>query len=283
MARWGFHGQHEAFNDAYFRGAQGPSPDTYLADFGDAASFAAVLAEHGSDIAAVFLEPVMGAAGVVSAPRPFFLEVQSACERAGALLVFDEATVQRLSTGGCQARLDVCPDLTMLGKVIGGGFPVGGVGGRADVMSVVDARRPELNLSGTFAGNTVTMAAGIASVRELTAARIDIMAERLDVIAGAIREAAAAHGLPFSSRSAGSLLNVYFSETAPVANALRQDADMARAFHLAALTRGVFLAPRALLNTSSVLSEDDAHEAAERLQSAVADMARQPVPSGRRL
>src|SRR5439155_17673470 len=80
MARWGFHGQHEVFNDAYFRGAQGPSPDTYLADFGDAAGFAAVLAEHGPEIAAVFLEPVMGAAGVVSAPREFFLEVQSACQ-----------------------------------------------------------------------------------------------------------------------------------------------------------------------------------------------------------
>jgi glutamate-1-semialdehyde 2,1-aminomutase len=273
MARWGFHGQHEVFNDAYFRGAQDPWPDTFVAEFGDVESFARVLADHGSEIAAVFLEPVMGAAGIVSAPREFFLDVQSACQTTGTLFVLDEATVQRLSTGGCQQLLQVRPDLTMLGKVIGGGFPVGGVGGSADVMSVVDARRPDLNLSGTFAGNTVTMAAGIASLRELTADRIATMAERISVIDQAVREAAASQGLPFSSRVAGSLLNVYFSESPPPFNALRQDREVARAFHLAALNRGAFLAPRALINTSSVLSESDVAEAAEKLQAAVGDVA----------
>jgi glutamate-1-semialdehyde 2,1-aminomutase len=176
MARWGFHGQHEAFNDAYFRGKQEAWPDTFIAEFGNAASFAAVLEEHGSEIAAVFLEPIMGSAGVVSAPRDFFADVQAACARAGALFILDEATVQRLSPGGCQALLDIQPDLTMLGKVIGGGFPVGGVGGSRAVMDIVDANRHILNLSGTFAGNPVTMAAGIASLTDLTAERTDVMA-----------------------------------------------------------------------------------------------------------
>ncbi len=142
-------------------------------------------------------------------------------------------------------------------------------------MSVSDARRPELNLSGTFAGNTVSMAAGIASVRELTAERIETMAERTRVIEVALRQAAGEHGLPFSSRSAGSLLSVYFSETPPPFNALRDDSEVARVFHLAALTRGVFIAPRALINTSSVLSESDAQEAAEKLQAAVADVCKE--------
>jgi glutamate-1-semialdehyde 2,1-aminomutase len=273
MARWGFHGQHEAFNDAYFRGQQEPWPDTFIAEFGDAASFAAVLKEYGSEIAAVFLEPIMGSAGIVSAPREFFADVQAACAKAGALFVLDEATVQRLSPGGCQAILGIQPDLTMLGKVIGGGFPVGGVGGRLDVMDIVDASRHILNLSGTFAGNPVTMAAGIASVTDLTAERTGVMAQRLALIDRAIAAAAAEQGLPYSSRVAGSLLNVYFSAEPPPANQLRTDGELVRAFHLAALTRGVFIAPRALINTSSVLTDQDAGLAAEKLQAAVADVA----------
>jgi len=279
MARWGFHGQHEAFNDAYFRGRQDPWPDTFVAEFGDAATFAAVLEEHGDEIAAVFLEPIMGSAGVVTAPREFFTDVQAACAKAGALFVLDEATVQRLSPGGCQAILDIQPELTMLGKVIGGGFPVGGVGGRLDVMDIVDANRHVLNLSGTFAGNPVTMAAGIASVTDLTLERTRVMARHLAVIDRAIAAAAAEQGLPYSSRTAGSLLNVYFSETPPEANQLRTDGEIVRAFHLAALTHGVFIAPRALINTSSVLTEQDTQLAAEKLRAAVADAAAAARPA----
>jgi glutamate-1-semialdehyde 2,1-aminomutase len=273
MARWGFHGQHEAFNDAYFRGKQEAWPDTFIAEFGNAASFAAVLEEHGSEIAAVFLEPIMGSAGVVSAPRDFFAGVQAACARAGALFILDEATVQRLSPGGCQALLDIQPDLTMLGKVIGGGFPVGGVGGSRAVMDIVDANRHVLNLSGTFAGNPVTMAAGIASLTDLTAERTDVMAQRLKRVDQAIADAAAENGLQYSSRTAGSLLNVYFSAEPPPANQLRTDSELVRAFHLAALTHGVFLAPRALINTSAALSDEDTQLAGEKLRAAVADAA----------
>src|SRR5215469_5194862 len=196
-----------------------------------------------------------------------------ACAKAGALFVLDEATVQRLSPGGCQAILDIQPDLTMLGKVIGGGFPVGGVGGRLDVMDIVDANRHVLNLSGTFAGNPVTMAAGIASVTDLTLERTRVMARHLVVIDRAIATAAAEQGLPYSRRTAGSLLNVYFSETPPEVNQLRTDGEIVRAFHLAALTHGVFIAPRALINTSSVLTEQDIQLAAEKLRAAVVDAA----------
>jgi glutamate-1-semialdehyde 2,1-aminomutase len=273
MAQWAFHGQHEAFNDAAFRAGQPPWPDTFVAPFGDCEAFEAILEGHRSDIAAVFLEPVMAAAGLVSAPASFFQRVQRAAAKAGALFVLDEATVMRVNFGGVQELLGVDPDLTILGKVIGGGFPVGGVGGKRDLMNVLDPRQGQLGISGTFSGNPVTMAAGQVSLVELTAERIFSMEGKIEAIDEALAKAAAVQGLPYSSRRVGSLLNTYFSEEPPPSNTLRDDGELITRFHLAALNHGVFMAPRALMNASTVLTDQDVAEAITRLEAAVADVA----------
>ncbi len=274
MARFGYHGSHELFEHGSFDGRLAvPGNDhTLLAEYGNAESFEKVLDEHGHRVAAVFLEPVMGAGGVVTAPPEFFQRVQAAARRAGALFVIDEVIAFRLGVGGAQEALGVEPDLTMLGKLIGGGFPVGALGGRADVMSWLDPRRSRIFHSGTFNGNPVTMAAGAASVRHLSAEQI----ARLDALGGRLADHLAASarnlGLPFSARRVGSLLNVYFLPTAPPANLLRDDHQLMRAFHLAGMNHGLYFASRGMLVVSTVMDEASIDDIAERAAEAMADV-----------
>lgn len=282
MARFGYHGSYEAFEVGSFDGRFHipGAGEALLAPFGDADAFEAVLAQHGPEIAAVFVEPVLGSAGVVDAPPEFFRRIRAAAHAAGALFVLDEVITFRLGVGGRQEVLDVQPDLTLFAKLIGGGFPVGAVGGRGDVMEVTDPRQGRMFHSGTFNGNPVTAAAGLVSVRELTAERIErmsVLAERLD---SSLHQHAARLGLPFSTRRVGSLVNAYFSEVPPPASIVRHDAEAMAAFHLAALNHGLYLAGRGLIAVSTVMTDGDIGEIADRFGAALEDVARTVEPLG---
>jgi glutamate-1-semialdehyde 2,1-aminomutase len=271
MARYGYHGSYDDL-EVGLSGHDGER--TLLADFGDAAAFERILERRGGEIAAVFLEPVMGSAGIVTPPPGFLQDVAEATRRAGALFVLDEVIALRLATGGAQSLFGVRPDLTMMGKIIGGGLPVGALGGIEAVMAAFDPRgRSPIFHSGTFNGNPMTCAAGIVSVRELTAERIATMerlAARLKLgLEGAARQA----GLPFSVRQAGSLLNVFFLEQPPAATIGRADSRAIRTFHLATLTRGLFIAPRGLIALSTVIGDELMTEICERAAGAIADTA----------
>src|SRR5882757_2289953 len=208
MARYGYHGSYEDL-EVGLGGQDGER--TMLADFGEATAFEALLSERGAEIAAVFLEPVLGSAGVVEPPQGFLSRVAEAAHRAGALFVLDEVITLRLDEGGAQKMFDVRPDLTMLGKIIGGGFPIGAIGGSEEVMSSFDPRnRGSLWHSGTFNGNPVSCAAGAVSVRELTSDRIAKMNQQAHRLAEELARAARSAELPFSVRTSGSLLNVFF-------------------------------------------------------------------------
>ena len=273
MARYGYHGSYDAYEVGNL-GHEGP--DTLVAPFGDADAFEAVLAAQGGEVACVILEPVMGSSGVVPAPPGFLARVGAAARAAGALFVLDEVITFRLGVGGAQGLAEqagVEPDITTFGKLIGGGFPVGALGGRADVMAVTDPARGRLPLSGTFNANPVTMAAGAASVRLLTAERIAAIDRWADRLADGLTRAAAAHGVPFSVRSAGSLLNVFLAPEPPPTIAERTDGDLMAAFHVACLNHGLFFAQRGLLVTSTVLSDELVDEAVERAGAALADVA----------
>jgi glutamate-1-semialdehyde 2,1-aminomutase len=191
----------------------------------------------------------------------------------GALLVLDEVISLRMATGGMQALLGVDPDLTMMGKIIGGGFPVGAIGGKAEYMAVMDPRAPRLFHSGTFNGNPVTTSAGIVSVTELTEARIDTMAALAETLEARLRVSAHRLGLPFSSRRVGSLVNVYFLDTPPVANLVRADAGQMAMFHLAGMNHGCYFPSRGLLVLSTVMDEAAIEDIALRLGDAMADVA----------
>lgn len=274
MARFGYHGSHEVFEAGFF-GNTGEKawPHTIVAPWGDAAAFEQVLAEQGDEIAAVFLEAAMGSSGLVGAPAEFFQRVIDATHRAGAVFVLDEVITLRMAEGGHQANLGIDPDLTTMGKVIGGGYPVGAIGGHADLMNLFDPSRGKIFHSGTFNGNPVTTAAGLPSLAHLSDDRIERMAAQAERLDGLLAAGAARAGLPFSSRRIGSLLNVYFTPEAPEANLLRSDATIMRKVHLAGMNHGMYFASRGLLVLSTILTDGVIDEIGERFAAVFADVA----------
>ena len=271
MARYGYHGSLEEFEVG---SAPALYPDrakdrTLLGTYNDAESFETILAEQGDEIAAVVLEPVMGAGGVIRGTPEFLRRVRDAAHAAGALLVLDEVIAFRLATGGTQALVGIEPDLTMLGKLIGGGFPVGGVGGKREYLDIFDPENPRGMHSGTYNGNPVTMTAGLVSVRELTAERIGRMEELGERLAASLERSAGQHGLPLALNRCGSLLQVYF----PDDSATGEDADRMSAFHLAALNHGLMMASRGMMCLATVMDESLVDEAAQRADAAMEDVA----------
>jgi glutamate-1-semialdehyde 2,1-aminomutase len=156
----------------------------------------------------------------------------------------------------------------MMGKIIGGGLPVGALGGRADLMERFDPAKPEpIHHSGTFNGNPVTCAAGVVSVSELTAERIATMDRHGARIEAEIKRAAASLALPFGVRRAGSLLNLTCQSPAP--RGTPSGPDLMASFHLAALNEGLFFAPRGLIALSTVITEELVTEICERMAEAL--------------
>jgi glutamate-1-semialdehyde 2,1-aminomutase len=226
---------------------EGTARDTIVLPFNDAHAVAAAFAANSDSIAAVIVEPYAGNMGFVI-PKPGYLQtLRELCTQHGALLIFDEVmTGFRVARGGVQARERVTPDLTTLGKVIGGGLPVGAFGGRAEIMAQLSPDGPVYQ-AGTLSGNPLAMAAGIAT---LHAVQNDAtLYDRLDVLAkllcNGMHEVFLKHGVPHCSVQAGSMFCTFFTE-GPVENletAMQSDtAFYARFFH-AMLDRGVYLAP----------------------------------------
>ena len=199
-------------------------------------------------VAAVFVEPVAANMGVV-APQPGFLDdLRAECDRVGALLVFDEViTGFRLGTGGAQGELGVRADLTTFGKVIGGGLPIGAVGGRRDVMETLSPLGKVFH-AGTLAGNPLATAAGLAALGELTPTVYATLRARAGRLSQVLTQACASAGLPATFPVVGTLVGMYFGAGAAPINfeqAKTTDERMYAAFFHAMLAEGVALAPGA--------------------------------------
>jgi glutamate-1-semialdehyde 2,1-aminomutase len=226
------------------------------------------------DVAAVIVEPIAANMGVI-APAPGFLEgLRNECDRVGAVLIFDEViTGFRVDSGGAQAKYDVTPDLTTFGKVIGGGLPIGAVGGRRDLMETLSPLGPVFH-AGTLSGNPIATAAGLTALDHLTPdVYIELMA-RARHLAAMLRDACASAGFRATFPVVGTLLGIVCGDVPPptdFAGATRTDeAAYARFFH-AMLAEGVAMAPGAyeaifvgLAHTDDVLDQiaDAAHRAA---------------------
>ena len=219
---------------------------TAVLPFNDLAAVEELFAARGGEISSVFVEPVVGNSGLIP-PLDGFLEgLRSITERHGALLVFDEVmTGFRVALGGAQERYDVTPDLTTLGKVIGGGLPVGAFGGRRDIMEQVAPAGPVYQ-AGTLSGNPLATAAGVSQLAYLEAhdpfPDLEAAASRLAKgVVSALKEA----GIPATGSSVGSMWGIFFREETvhSFEDAQGADTDKFRLFHRACLDRGVFLAP----------------------------------------
>jgi glutamate-1-semialdehyde 2,1-aminomutase len=229
--------------------------------FNDLGAVEAAFARAPGAIAAVIVEPVVGNAGVLL-PEPGFLAgLRAVTRREGALLIFDEVmTGFRVAYGGAQARYGVVPDLTCLGKIIGGGLPVGAYGGGRDLMQQIAPAGPVYQ-AGTLSGNPLAMAAGIATLQALQGPGTYATLERRSAtLAAGLAAAAQRHGIPATINRAGSMFSLFF-HPGPVrtfAEAKASDADRFRHFHRRMLDHGVFLAPSAYEAAFLSLAHDDA-------------------------
>ncbi|MCH8848899.1 MAG: glutamate-1-semialdehyde 2,1-aminomutase [Chloroflexi bacterium] len=220
--------------------------ETLVAEYNDLGSVGALLEAHVNHIAAIIVEPVAGNMGVVP-PEPGFLEgLRRLADDAGALLIFDEViTGFRVAYGGAQARYGVTPDLTCLGKIIGGGLPVGAFGGRADVMEMVAPLGPAYQ-AGTLSGNPLAVAAGTACLEALAKPGTYEALEALGAQAEAgLRAAAEATGTALTINRVGSMFTAFFTE-GPVrtwADAAGSDTERYAVFFHGLLERGVYVAP----------------------------------------
>ena len=229
-------------------------------------------------VAAVVVEPVAANMGVV-APQPGFLEgLRAECDRVGALLIFDEViTGFRLGAGGAQQRYGVTPDLTAFGKVIGGGLPVGAVGGRAEVMSSLSPLGPVFH-AGTLAGNPLATAAGLAVLNLLNDDVYRELERRAERLAHVLGDACTTHGLAVSFPRVGTLVGMYCGVGDAPTNfdaARTTDEDLYARFFHAMLAEGVAMAPGAYEALFVGLGHDDAvlDELGERAHRAAAAVA----------
>ena len=225
----------------------GAARDTLTAQFNDLASVEALLEQNPGQVAAVIVEPVAANMGVVG-PAPGFLEgLRALCDKHGALLIFDEViTGFRAEYGGAQTRFGITPDLTTLGKIIGGGLPVGAFGGKREYMSRV-APAGDVYQAGTLSGNPLAMAAGIATLSVLKASDYAALEARVEAFAAELESILRGKGVPVTVNRLASMYTVFFSD-GPLRNfedVKNSDTEMYSRFFRAMRERNIFVAPSA--------------------------------------
>ncbi len=234
---------------------------TLVLDYNRLASVEEAFQRHGPEIACVIVEPIAGNMNLVKPAPGFLAGLRKLCTDHGALLIFDEVmTGFRVGPQGVQGLTGIRPDLTTLAKIIGGGMPIGAFGGRADIMEQIAPVGPVYQ-AGTLSGNPVAVAAGLATLRLLSAPGFyDALTARTARLVSGLTERARAAGVPFSADYAGGLFGLYFSATIPtsLAEVSRCDIERFNRFFHGMLDRGVHFAPSAFEAGFVSAAHDDA-------------------------
>ncbi|MDE2197441.1 MAG: aminotransferase class III-fold pyridoxal phosphate-dependent enzyme [Rhodospirillales bacterium] len=257
--RHGYHGAVFMFSP----GANINAPfDFVIGAYNDVEATAALLAAHGADLAAVILEPMLGGGGCIPARPDFLALLRAETARHGIVLIFDEVMTSRLAPGGLQSILGVTPDLTTLGKYVGGGMSFGAFGGRPDLMARFDPSQPgALPHAGTFNNNVLTMSAGLAALTEVytpqAASALNAMGEDLRARLNAV---ATRHGVAMQFTGIGSMLAVHMTRE-PLhrpEDAARSNKQAADLFFLDLQKAGFWIARRGMMALSLPLTAADA-------------------------
>ncbi|MDM8520666.1 glutamate-1-semialdehyde 2,1-aminomutase [Anaerolineales bacterium HSG6] len=225
---------------------QGATQDTLVAPYNDLSALKSLFEQYPDEIAGIILEPVAGNMGVVPPQDGYLQGIRDLCTNNNALLIFDEVmTGFRVALGGAQAHYGIMPDLTALGKVIGGGLPVGAYAGRREIMQTVAPAGP-MYQAGTLSGNPLAMAAGLATLQGISEkGAFDHMVQGVTKLAEGIRQAAEAVNIPIYQTQVGTMSCLYFSEQ-PVTNwetAAQSNTEQFAKFFHALLAEGVYIAP----------------------------------------
>ena len=287
----GYHGQHDLAQVNIFSDVEAEGPpepwaepwippgivrDVSVIPFNDLEAAEETLERNKGRIAGLITEPMFGAGGLI-APDPGYLQgLRELTERHGVVLIFDEIMVFRLSRGGMQEAEGVEPDMTALGKIIGGGFPIGAFGGRREVMELFDPKHtPSVFHSGTFAGNNISLTAGLVNLQNYETPDIDRLNRLGDLMREGFARSLKEVGVKGQVTGAGSLVNVHWLEESPrnardTAMGQFKTAGLSGLINLELLNRGVFSTHRGMYSLSTPMTEKEVDEAIKKFSEAVA-------------
>jgi len=257
----------------YFRGHGSPlnAPFEYLlGHYNDLQAVEAVVRPHWAELAAILVEPMQGTTGCIAAERSFLAGLRALADNTGALLIFDEVMTSRLAPGGLQEVHGILPDLTTLGKYVGGGMSFGAFGGIADIMERFDPRRPDaFQHAGTFNNNVLTMNAGLVGLTELyTPERARALNSWGDRLRDRLNAVVRSRGLAMQFTGLGSMFSVHMTDR-PIRS--QDDAEQGNAklrdlFYFDLVARGIWFAKRGMFALSIALDESDGDKLVEAVE-----------------
>ena len=251
--------------------------DVITIPFNDADVARARLEEHADEVAALIVEPMLGGLGMVPPEPGYLAELRKITEECEVLLIFDEVITLRLSSGGLQARSEVTPDLTAMGKIIGGGLPIGAFGGRRDILEIFNPDRPDAIMhASTFSGNALTMAAGLAALRDLAPEDFDRINRLGDRLRAGFNAAFSNAGIRGQATGIGSLSHLHLWD-GPIRNArdsvrgFMEGGRVPNLLHLGMMRRGIHAQGRQMYCISTPMREAHVDRAAEALADTLAE------------
>jgi len=229
--------------------------------FNEIEATAGILEAEGEQVAAVVVEPVLGSAGMIPAERDYLEMLRATTRRLGIILIFDEVVSFRVAVGGAQEYFGVSPDLTCLGKLIGGGFPLGAFGGRADIMALFDPTRgrPPIPHPGSHNANPIGMVAGAVTLELLTPLAIELLNARGTTVRRDLAAAFTDAGIAAQITGLGSLFAIHLTDQ-PVRSyrdTLGSDTGLRHRIFLGLFNEGVQIDPRGVGNVSTAIGEDE--------------------------
>lgn len=248
--------------------------DVLVVPFNDIERTRKMIEEHHRETACIIIEPIMGSAGQITPDLEYLKFLREITEQYHIVLIFDEAVTGRLSLGGAQKFYGVTPDLTTMGKIIGGGTPVGAFGGKQEIMQMYDPREKKMYHSGTFNGNAVTMAAGLATMKAYNQEAVDYVNGLGTLFKEGVLKIYDKLGLNMKISGAGSIYNILFTdkEVKNYRDVASAHEELNKVLYMSLLTKGVFDAERGMFCMSTAMTKEDIRFGLDTLETSLREM-----------
>lgn len=248
--------------------------DVLVVPFNDIERTRKMIEEHHRETACIIIEPIMGSAGQITPDLEYLKFLREITEQYHIVLIFDEVVTGRLSLGGAQKFYGVTPDLTTMGKIIGGGTPVGAFGGKQEIMQMYDPREKKMYHSGTFNGNAVTMAAGLATMKAYNQGAVDYVNGLGTLFKEGVLKIYDKLGLNMKISGAGSIYNILFTdkEVKNYRDVASAHEELNKVLYMSLLTKGVFDAERGMFCMSTAMTKEDIRFGLDTLETSLREM-----------
>ena len=248
--------------------------DVLVVPFNDIERTSKMIEEHHRETACIIIEPIMGSAGQITPDLEYLKFLREITEQYHIVLIFDEVVTGRLSLGGAQKFYGVTPDLTTMGKIIGGGTPVGAFGGKQEIMQLYDPREKKMYHSGTFNGNAVTMAAGLATMKAYNQEAVDYVNGLGTLFKEGVLKIYDKLGLNMKISGAGSIYNILFTdkEVKNYRDVASAHEELNKVLYMSLLTKGVFDAERGMFCMSTAMTKEDIRFGLDTLETSLREM-----------